>query len=68
MALMLGLLAALLGMILPMIGSYESFPLILGGLLFLGNGATLSQVAGNPIMRNVSPEGNTPGTFPLASL
>lgn len=55
--LMLGLLAALIGMILPMIGSYESFPLILGGLLFLGTGATLLQVAGNPIMRDVSPEG-----------
>ncbi len=55
--LMLGLLAALIGMILPILGSYESFPLILGGLLFLGTGATLLQVAGNPIMRDVSPEG-----------
>ena len=55
--LLLGLLAALIGMILPMIGKYESFPLILGGLLFLGTGATLLQVAGNPIMRDVSPEG-----------
>ena len=55
--LLLGLLAALVGMILPMIGNYESFPLILGGLLFLGTGATLLQVAGNPIMRDVSPEG-----------
>ncbi len=55
--LMLGLLAALIGMILPMIGRYESFILILGGLLFLGTGATMLQVAGNPIMRDVSPEG-----------
>ena len=55
--LMLGLLAALLGMLLPMMGRYESFPLILGGLLFLGVGATMLQVAGNPIMRDVSPEG-----------
>ncbi len=55
--LLLGLFAALIGMILPMIGKYESFPLILGGLLFLGTGATLLQVAGNPIMRDVSPEG-----------
>jgi fucose permease len=55
--LMLGLLAALFGMVLPMLGRYESFPLILGGLLFLGTGATLLQVAGNPIMRDVSPEG-----------
>ena len=55
--LMLGLLAALFGMILPILGRYESFPLILGGLLFMGTGATLLQVAGNPIMRDVSPEG-----------
>ncbi len=55
--LMLGLLAALMGMILPIMGNYESFILILGGLLFLGTGATLLQVAGNPIMRDVSPEG-----------
>ena len=55
--LMLGLLAALFGMILPILGNYESFILILGGLLFLGTGATLLQVAGNPIMRDVSPEG-----------
>jgi FHS family L-fucose permease-like MFS transporter len=55
--LMLGLFAALMGMILPILGNYESFILILGGLLFLGTGATLLQVAGNPIMRDVSPEG-----------
>lgn len=55
--LLLGLLAALMGMILPILGRYESFPLILGGLLFLGTGATMLQVAGNPIMRDVSPEG-----------
>ena len=55
--LVLGLLAALFGMILPILGNYESFPLILGGLLFMGTGATLLQVAGNPIMRDVSPEG-----------
>jgi FHS family L-fucose permease-like MFS transporter len=55
--LLLGLFAALIGVTLPIIGHYESFPLILGGLLFLGTGATLLQVAGNPIMRDVSPEG-----------
>jgi FHS family L-fucose permease-like MFS transporter len=55
--LMLGLFAALMGMILPILGNYESFILILGGLLFLGTGATLLQVAGNPIMRDVSPDG-----------
>ena len=55
--LLMGLFAALIGMILPILGNYESFPLILGGLLFLGTGATMLQVAGNPIMRDVSPEG-----------
>ena len=55
--LVLGLLAALTGMILPILGRSESFVLILGGLLFMGTGATLLQVAGNPIMRDVSPEG-----------
>ncbi len=55
--LQLGLFSALIGMILPMIGRYESLILILGGLLFMGTGATMLQVAGNPIMRDVSPEG-----------
>jgi fucose permease len=53
----LGLIAALIGMALPILGRYESFILILGGLLFMGTGATMLQVAGNPIMRDVSPEG-----------
>jgi MFS transporter, FHS family, L-fucose permease len=53
----LGLIAALIGMALPILGRYESFTLILGGLLFMGTGATLLQVAGNPIMRDVSPDG-----------
>jgi fucose permease len=55
--LVLGLLAALIGMVLPIAGGYNSFILILGSLLFLGTGATFLQVAGNPIMRDVSPDG-----------
>ncbi len=55
--LLIGLVAALTGIILPFLGNYSSFVLILGGLLFLGTGATMLQVAGNPIMRDVSPEG-----------
>jgi len=55
--LQLGLLAALLGLVLPILGNYSSFVLILGSLLLLGTGATMLQVAGNPIMRDVSPEG-----------
>ena len=53
----IGLIAAFIGMALPILGNYSSFVLILGGLLFLGTGATMLQVAGNPIMRDVSPEG-----------
>lgn len=53
----LGLIAALIGMLLPILSNYSSFLMILGGLLFLGTGATMLQVAGNPIMRDVSPEG-----------
>lgn len=56
--LLLGLATAFLGLILPMIGQFSSFMLILGGLLLLGTGATLLQVSGNPVMRDVSAEGN----------
>jgi fucose permease len=55
--LQLGLMAALLGLVLPIFGHYSSFLLLLFALLLLGTGATLLQVAGNPIMRDVSPEG-----------
>jgi len=46
-----------LGLILPIIGNYSSFIVLLGSLLLLGTGATMLQVAGNPIMRDISPEG-----------
>lgn len=52
-----GLVVALLGLVLPIIGNYSSFVLLLGSLLLLGTGATMLQVAGNPIMRDVSPDG-----------
>jgi MFS transporter, FHS family, L-fucose permease len=55
--LMLGIGAALLGLVLPILGNFVSFYLLLGGLLLLGTGATMLQVAGNPIMRDVSEEG-----------
>lgn len=55
--LQIGLIAALVGLVLPIIGNYSSFILLLGALLLLGTGATMLQVAGNPIMRDVSPEG-----------
>jgi len=55
--LLLGLVAAFLGLILPIIGNYSSFILLLGALLLLGTGATMLQVSGNPVMRDVSAEG-----------
>jgi len=55
--LFLGMIAALIGLLLPIIGHFASFGLLLASLLLLGTGATLLQVAGNPIMRDVSPNG-----------
>ncbi|MCD6374098.1 MAG: MFS transporter [Caldisericaceae bacterium] len=54
--LQLGLFVALIGLVLPII-SMKTFPLLLLAVLFLGAGATILQVAGNPIMRDVSKEG-----------
>jgi len=55
--LILGLIVAFLGLILPIIGQFSSFLLLLISILLLGIGATTLQVAGNPIMRDVSPSG-----------
>lgn len=57
LVLVLGIASALAGMIIPFAGHFSSFVVLLGGLLLLGAGATFLQVAGNPIMRDVSPEG-----------
>jgi fucose permease len=50
----LGIMAA--GLLSASFG-IASFPLFLGAILFLGAGAAVLQVAGNPIMRDVSEEG-----------
>jgi len=55
--LMMGLLIALIGLVLPILGNFSTFTLLLIAILLLGAGATLLQVSGNPIMRDVSPEG-----------
>lgn len=52
-----GLAIALIGLVLPIIGHFSSFVILLVSILLLGAGATCLQVAGNPIMRDVSPEG-----------
>lgn len=53
----LGLIIALIGLVLPIIGKYASYELLLLSIFLLGLGATALQVSGNPIMRDVSPEG-----------
>lgn len=55
--LILGLFIALAGLIIPVIGGLQSYLLFLLTVFLLGAGATILQVAGNPIMREVSPEG-----------
>ncbi len=52
----LGLIFALIGLTIPIFG-LNSFPRFLLTVLLLGIGATILQVAGNPIMRDVSEEG-----------
>jgi len=54
--LLMGLSIAFIGIIIPVFG-LTSFPRFLLTVLLLGAGATILQVAGNPIMRDVSEEG-----------
>ncbi|MHC1703605.1 MAG: sugar MFS transporter [Tenuifilaceae bacterium] len=54
--LMLGLILALLGLTIPLFG-LSSYSLFLITILMLGAGAAILQVAGNPIMRDVSAPG-----------
>ncbi len=55
--LQMGLVIALLGLIIPVLTPLTSFEIFLVTILLLGTGAATLQVAGNPIMRDVSPEG-----------
>ena len=55
--LMIGLFVALVGLVIPIVGGLESYAVFLFTILLLGGGAAILQVAGNPIMRDVSPEG-----------
>ncbi len=67
--LLMGLLIALLGLIIPVLfgmygshmtiaeGSYTKLYALFLSVFMLGAGAIILQVAGNPIMRDVSPEG-----------
>lgn len=51
----IGMILFLIGAILPVINF--TFPIILLAVLLMGAGATILQVSGNPMMRDVSPEG-----------
>jgi FHS family L-fucose permease-like MFS transporter len=64
--LLLGLFAMLAGLLIPAIRGLSTFPVFLVTILLLGAGATTLQVAGNPIMRDVSPEGKYSRNLSLA--
>jgi len=55
--LIVGYIVALIGVAIPIFG-LDSFIILLPTFLLLGAGATILQVAGNPIMRDVSGKGN----------
>ena len=55
--LILGLIVALIGLSMPGFVGFNSYVVFLVTILLLGIGATTLQVAGNPIMRDVSQEG-----------
>ena len=54
--LLMGLAIALAGLVIPLFG-LSNYGLFLLTILLLGAGASILQVAGNPIMRDVSPPG-----------
>lgn len=66
LVLMLGLCIMLAGILIPSLMGLSTFPVFLVTILLLGGGATTLQVAGNPIMRDVSPEGKYARNLSLA--
>jgi FHS family L-fucose permease-like MFS transporter len=55
--LVLGLLLMLAGLLIPSLTGFSTFAMFLVTVLLLGAGAAAMQVAGNPLMRDVSEEG-----------
>lgn len=55
--LLIGLAVAFLGVITVMIAGVKDFYVFLSSVLLLGAGASVLQVSGNPIMRDISDEG-----------
>lgn len=64
--LVLGLCIMLAGVLIPTFFGLGSFPVFLLAVLLLGAGATVLQVAGNPMMRDVSAEGKYSRNLSLA--
>jgi fucose permease len=55
--LLIGLVLMACGLGIPLVGGFEKYTVFLVTILMLGAGGAILQVAGNPIMRDVSPEG-----------
>ena len=64
--LLMGLYLALFGLMIPFVGKFSSYVALLAGILMLGAGATLLQVSGNPLMRDVSATGKYSRNLSLA--
>jgi MFS transporter, FHS family, L-fucose permease len=64
--LLLGLCVMLIGLLVASVAGLTSFPSFLAMVLLLGAGATTLQVAGNPLMRDVSAEGKYSRNLSLA--
>jgi len=64
--LLLGLSVMLIGLLVAGVAGLTTFPSFLAMVLLLGAGATTLQVAGNPLMRDVSAEGKYSRNLSLA--
>jgi fucose permease len=64
--LLLGLCVMLIGLLMAAVAGLATFPIFLLTVLLLGAGATTLQVAGNPLMRDVSSEGKYSRNLSLA--
>ena len=64
--LVMGLSVMMVGVLIPTFAGFSTFAAFLLTVLLLGSGATILQVAGNPLMRDVSPEGKYSRNLSLA--
>jgi MFS transporter, FHS family, L-fucose permease len=62
----MGLSVMLAGVLIPTFAGFSTFAAFLLTVLLLGSGATILQVAGNPLMRDVSREGKYSRNLSLA--